>query len=370
MSNYGLFIVWPNYFHLASDIIEDIGKEINIIEIYDIEWSKDNFFNNIYRFYGDRLATSSVYEKAKDKYKFKLIVVEDLNPINSFRLNARGVEKVNTNFFDLKKLLRKKYNTKFGIHGSNDEIETNRDLSLLLGINLEDYKKKNKSKDTIQIKRNITGDKNWNSFEELFYFLNSVEPYVILRNQDEISQDISEEDDIDFLVLEPKKMAYFLNAKKMSKGTERVNYQIIVNNKKIRIDLRYVGDGYFDMYWQNNCMKNRVLINNMYVLDQENSYYSLIYHVLIHKRKIPKKYLNDFNCSVNKLRDELYGYMYEKEYSMVEPKDITLNFNKKYGGDIKFSKERRLRNKKGFIGTLKNLLYKLNNIIHIKRGPA
>ena len=36
------------------------------------------------------------------------------------------------------------------------------------------------------------------------------------------------------------------------------------------------------------------------------------------------------------------------------------------GGDIKFSRPRRLRNKKGFSGFIKKILYKLNNLIHFR----
>ena len=61
--------------------------------------------------------------------------------------------------------------------------------------------------------------------------------------------------------------------------------------------------------------------------------------------------------------------MYHNSYQMVEPKDITLFFNKNNGGDIKFSRPRRLRKKKGVIGFLKKALYRLNNLVHFRRGP-
>lgn len=371
MSNYGLFIVWPNYFFESDKIISDLSKSFKIVETYNILWTKELIDKNIIRFYGDKLSSSSIKEKTGNKLNSKLIIVEDLNPKYEFRLNARGVEKVNSNFFDKKNELRKKYKTKFGIHGTNDENETNRDLSLLLGMNLIDYKNKSKESKTIELNRNITGNDNWDNFESLFYFLNAVESYVILRNHDEINDDITENDDIDFLVNDHKKIALFMNAKKMSTGTQRVNYQIKVNNKPIRIDLRYIGDNYFDIFWQNNCMKNRVLSDNdIYILDEENAYYTLMYHSLIHKKSVPEKYLNKFKLSENEIKNLLYKYMYDMNYKMVEPKDITLYFNRKFGGDIKFSRERRIRNKKGFIGIIKKLFYKLNNIIHFTKGPA
>ena len=118
-------------------------------------------------------------------------------------------------------------------------------------------------------------------------------------------------------------------------------------------------------------MTKRVLHSKgFYVMDNENQYFSLLYHALIHKIKIPDKYKDFSRLTSNELQTKLYEFMYEKEYCMVEPKDITLNFNKDNGGDIKFSRPRRLRKKKGIVGFIKKLLYRLNNLIHFRRGPA
>ena len=87
------------------------------------------------------------------------------------------------------------------------------------------------------------------------------------------------------------------------------------------------------------------------------------------KRMMPEKYKNIFKSDTEELKIELYKFMHKKGYLMVEPNDITLNFNKENGGDIKFSRPRRLRKKKGFNGFIKKTLYKLNNIIHFRRGP-
>ena len=156
----------------------------------------------------------------------------------------------------------------------------------------------------------------------------------------------------------------------MSKGTERANYQITVDGSSVDIDLRYVGDNYFDQFWQQDCLNKRVLHDRgFYVMDDENQYFSLLYHVLIHKSKIPEKYKKFADSTLDELRIELYKFMYRKDYRMVEPKDVTLKFNKANGGDIKFSRPRRLRSKQGIAGFIKRSLYRLNNAIHLRRGP-
>lgn len=373
MSEFGLIAIWSKHVQHTDAIARILDEQFVTIQHYDIQWSEELLYQNFYRFYGDRLSTKSIKEKADDSSSFRLIVFRDDQPKYAFRPTARGVEEVNMNFFDLKKKFRKQFNTRFGIHGSNDELETNRDLSLLLGINLADYKKQHNTQwtgDVIQVNRDVSGAHGWDSLEHFFYCMNAIEPYLILRNYDELSQDIETIDDIDFLVANRQKFSLFTNARKMSKGTERANYQITVDGRLVDIDLRYVGDNYFDQFWQQDCLNKRVLHDRgFYVMDDENQHFSLLYHVLIHKSKIPEKYKKFAGSTLDELRVELYKFMHRKDYRMVEPKDVTLKFNKANGGDIKFSRPRRLRSKQGIAGFIKRSLYRLNNAIHLRRGP-
>lgn len=373
MSEFGLIVVWSKHVQHVDRIAQVLDRQFVTIQHYDIQWSEEILYQNFYRFYGDRLSTKSIKEKADSNSSFRLIVFKDENPKYAFRPTARGIEEVNMNFFDLKKQFRKQFNTRFGIHGSNDEAETNRDLSLLLGVNLEDYKKQNSgswSKDVIQINRDVSGTHGWDSLEQFFYCLNAVEPYLILRGYDDIARGIDAISDIDFLVANRQKFALFANAVKISKGTERTNYQIMIGDRKVDIDLMYVGDNYFDHFWQQDCLKKRELHNKgFYVMDAENYYFSLLYHALIHKIEVPSKYADFAGESLDDLRTKLYSFMHQKGYHMVEPRDITTGFNKTNGGDIKFSRVRRLRSKKGVVGAIKRLLYKLNNMAHFRRGP-
>ena len=103
MSELGLIVVWPNYLHCVDDVIGELKDDFEIINSYDIKWNKNILYQNFYRFYGDRLSTKSIKEKASRGSEFKLIVFKDSNPKYAFRATARGVEKVNINFFDLKK---------------------------------------------------------------------------------------------------------------------------------------------------------------------------------------------------------------------------------------------------------------------------
>ena len=376
MSEYGLVVIWHNYLDRTNEILDVISKKFKILDCYEIEWSKELLYQNFYRFYGERLATSEIKRKSSKGHKLRLIIFKDLEPKYGFKATIKGIEKTNINLLNTKNFIRHNLNTSSGIHGSHDEIEVHRDLSLLLGINLDDYKKKKPIKKQwdgsfIKLKRDITGTNHWKSFEEFFYFINAVDPYVILKNKDTILN-FSEEENINFLVHDITRFAYFTNAKKLSKGTQRVNFQIEVGEKKVSVNFRYISAGYFDECLQRDCMLMRKLNNdNIYVLDKDNSYYFLAYHLFIHKREFLQKHLEYFNSStIDELKNKLYTFMYDKHYAMVVPNDITLNFNKKYGGNLKFSRARRVRNSKGFLGTVKKIFYTLNNLIHFRRGPV
>ena len=57
--------------------------------------------------------------------------------------------------------------------------------------------------------------------------------------------------------------------------------------------MRLKGDGYYDSNWTNDILKNKILYNDkFYIPDLVNEFYSLLYHVLIHKNDFNKKYNN------------------------------------------------------------------------------
>ena len=146
------------------------------------------------------------------------------------------------------------------------------------------------------------GVNGWESFEQLFYVLNSTLDYVILRNFENFPDTVKDHDDIDFLVRDLDKAIYITNASKVFHQIDRVHYKIKVANKDIFVDFRFLGDDYYDYNWQNNILINKVLTNNnFYRPTDENYFYSLIYHVLIHKTFIAPDYYNKLTNIYKKL---------------------------------------------------------------------
>ena len=279
----------------------------------------------------------------------------DLNPNYGFTETSRGIEKVNLNIFSMKQLFREWTGGGHKIHTTNSTTETNHDLVMLFGMNYLDYESSiqlkeklgNKENNVIKIlPQNTIGVDGWESLEKLFYVINETVQYVVLSNFETLpTKYFSEEHgDLDLLVNDLDQLVYITNAIKVHKENYRCHYKIKIKNDYIYFDFRSVGDNYYDENWQINILKNRVKsINSFYVPTNEDYFYSLVYHALIHKKRISKDYpskienifkklenYDNSNCNFTYYLQLLEKFLISKGYVIVEPKDQSVYFDKKY----------------------------------------
>ena len=174
----------------------------------------------------------------------------------------------------------------------------------------------------------------WNSLNDLFAKLNEME-YVILRNYETLEDEINEGGDIDILCPQKAYVVDQIHASARVSRREVFNYFIMVGDKKIPIDIREVGDGYYDEKWEKSMLKRKIRIKGYYVMDDENYKYSLLYHALLHKFAIKETYISRlrdmFGMEIgnNDNTDELLGdYMRKKGYYIPIPVDRGVEFNK------------------------------------------
>ena len=76
-----LFIIWQNGREKQEEILQDIKENFKIIKLYEVEWDKEKFSNNLSRFYGTNLPKGSGKEVRCGNGKFLLVILKDLNPI-------------------------------------------------------------------------------------------------------------------------------------------------------------------------------------------------------------------------------------------------------------------------------------------------
>ena len=358
-----LVIIWENGRYKEQEIVKSISENFELVEKYKINWNKNLFGKNLTTFYGTNLPPNSDKEKHCGKGEFLLIIFYDNNPKYDYVKTSRGTEKVNVNIFACKEKFRNLTGGGHKIHSTNSPLETNHDLTLLLGINYDDYEislknKPNNNKENENIIKNtpnkVIGVNGWESLKQLFYVMNSSLDYVVLRNFEYLPDNRFSKDhgDIDFLVKDLNQAKFITNAQRLYKK----RYKINVSGKDVLIDFEHVGDGSYDRKWQNYILKKRILLNNsFYVPELEDYFYSLIYHILIHKTYIAADYPNKIKdiykklsfydpsrCNFDNYLKLLENFLSINTYQITKPKDPSFFFDEKisdYKTDIEnFSK--------------------------------
>ncbi len=291
-----LFVIWENGRSKEDFLFEEIKKKFIIRDVYEIKWSIKNFSDNMKRFYGPKLG--NVFTKTADcgTGPLLLILISDPNPKFGKRRTSNGMELVNINLFDNKKSYRKLTGKGYAIHSSITEKETNDDLILLLGKNIQDLKKDLSEKWDGVIKKlesDLVGQNGWNDMNQLFYVLNSTTNYVILRNFEELPEKypIYEHNDIDVLTDDYLRIPYITNGGKSAFNDEFPPF-VKIGDTSIKFDFGYPGDYYYDEKWAHDILKRRVLYHGFYVPSTEDYFYTLFYHTVFHQGQISNEYKN------------------------------------------------------------------------------
>ncbi len=250
-----LFIVWENGRYKEQEIMVDIKNNFEIMGVYEVKWSVENFSSNLTRFYGENLPPKSHKEKHCGKGPFLLVIVRDKNPLYRIRRTIKGSVVVNVNMFDSKEMYRAWTGGGHKIHSTNTISETNHDLVLLLGMNIDDFVNINAGKYDGRIQQNgndLIGYKGWENISQLFYVLNASINYVVLRNFECLPDKYNLEDhgDIDLLTDNLLNMKYIINSRKVYREKYRVQNEVIIGGDKILFDFRWVGDNYYDTRWE------------------------------------------------------------------------------------------------------------------------
>lgn len=338
-----LFIIWQHGREKEKEILEDIKRNFKVIKVIEIEWSKENFSRNLSRFYGTNLPDGSSKEVHCGNGKFLLIIVKDSNPKYEERLTSKGNKIVNINMFDKKDEYRNLTGGGHKIHGTNSEIETNHDLTLLLDKNIDDFLKENNNQwdgNIEKISKDLFGNGKWNTVKDMFYALNNCTNYAVLRNYESLPNEIYENDhnDIDIICDSLEDTAYALNAIPVFEEEYRVHYKTNVENRIAYFDLRYLGDNYYFEPIERKILEERIYNEKgFYTLNNENYFYTLMYHALIHKpefkldykEKLERLHIEKVNLSttLEEYANILKKWMIKGEYIIVEPIDKTVMLN-------------------------------------------
>ncbi len=289
-----LFILWQRARHKEREILQDMEKHFSILKLYAITWSPKLVSSNFTRFYGVNLPNNSFIEKECGTGEFLLCVVRDEHPVYEERMTSRGPEIVNSNMFDAKERYRSWTGGRHKIHGTNSEKETNHDLTLLIGKNVDDFLRDNQSSKTPKVlKKDIEGAYGWASISQLFYVLNNTVSYVVLRGYKELITPNPQED-VDILTDEYNNMWLIINAKSFLSHV-RPKAGVFIGDDVYYLDIWDAKKDYYDLIWMRKMLSGSIMKDGIRVLDEENDFYCLLYHCLTNKGSIAPKHLPKLN---------------------------------------------------------------------------
>ena len=358
-------IIWSNAAEFKDGIIERLNSEFTIHKIIKISWKKWDFLNNFSVFYSHSLrgypnkrTRKILWHKLRDcgHGDFYAIIFKDISPKYETRETSSGERVVNIRVFDLKMDFRKMVGGGSRIHASDDAWETNKDLTLLFGLNTDDFLKQYpKSSSEIEFyKRDCIGVHGYSSINEFFYVLNNCIKYCVLRNYECLPEQYTIEGhgDIDLLVEDKRYMTRLTCARPSFPQPYRVYHTIRIAGRETPFDFRYVGDNYYDYRWEQAILEGRIFHKELfYAPDVENHYYSLLYHAYVQKKKVNSSYppvLDALSRQVgigfkedkDIVVSQLDAFMASKGYFYTKAKDLSVYFNKNFIEKSVYCKER------------------------------
>lgn len=185
---------------------------------------------------------------------------------------------------------------------------------------------------------------SWDTVSSLFKALNDAGvKYVVLRNYEEMHKSnffCEGHEDIDLLCEDAVKFAEVAHAIPKMWPEDTIHYVVFIGDEGVPVDVRMLGDSYYDNKWEARMLDERKLADNgnWYVMQNEDYYYSLTYHSILQKEVVSPNYIYKLNGMAEKIglkgftaEDHLRNldaYMREKNYSYVKPNDNSVPFHR------------------------------------------
>lgn len=310
-----VFIIWNTALNKKDEILSVIKTKFKILKALNVKWSDELFFENLTSFYEENLQNKLLHTRERGLGSMLAIIAYDEEPVFYKQHSRRGIELVNGNALYVKQFVRENITHTFNFHSSINETETRNNIMKLTGKSAVDFFASTKLDDDIlDIERNCPGVGGWESLNELFYTLNECCKYAVLRGFNKLpsTHKMIPDGDIDILVEHLPSFLCILEPNKLDNNNAFQFFNWLdINNDRILIHPKFVGDNYYDSALQQRILDNRILNSNkIYVPDTELYFWSLLYHGLIHKENY-LKYTDELELIAGQLG---IHWINEKEY--------------------------------------------------------
>jgi len=194
------------------------------------------------------------------------------------------------------------------------------------------------------MKKVVKKDDGWKDFNDFIKVANKNCNWLVLRNFEYLPNDFFENDkDVDILC---DNIELFVKVMKLRKRSWGIGaYETMIDNKIVPLDVRFLGDGYYDKLWQYKMLMNKIYtIDNVPRMNDKDYFYSLLYHSKIQKMEVKEVYkkrfyelsilLNIRNYKIESIENDKYiaellsKFMKENAYTFTNPVDDNVPKNK------------------------------------------
>jgi hypothetical protein len=168
---------------------------------------------------------------------------------------------------------------------------------------------------------------------------------MVLRNFEQLPTALSAGDaDVDALCRSPHDVAAIANATVRVDANGKFACEALVGGAALQMDLRFVGDGYYDAAWQGDMLARSHLHHGCVVVPSpQDHFFSLLYHAKLHKRAVKPAYGPRLTALARALGLPAYGntdltqegeasgllagFLAASHYRLSMPLDVWVDFN-------------------------------------------
>lgn len=350
-----VLIAWNNAKINTADILHNLPVCISVIKQFIYSWDGNLAKENYAAFYGEKLEDIQYKVDHCGTGAFRVFLLADSSPNYCERNTSSGNRIVNINLLDLKAKLRELTGGGHLIHASDTCVEADLNCMSLFGMLADEvcnYDFGFTCGEVIRVNRNIMGSTGWDSWYTLLNSINKVTSYLVLRNIEIILEDNHNvHGDTDLLVNDFQAAVTIAVAQKEVFGLGRVLYSVIVAGEKQLIDFRHLGDGYYCDKWEQDMLDKRIRYKDteLYVSDEMNHMFSLLYHGMVQKPYLSEDYkkiiIEKFGTADRSSLDKLLNeFLKRKSYSYSKPHDPSVFIHPDYYSSISLSMPKRVVN--------------------------
>jgi len=314
-SDFGCFAIWKVARPYKAKIRQLFESNFEILLETEIHWSEKNFHSNASRLYETPIYANTANEELHSAHaekigdnKFICFIIKDNSPKYTYAQSVSGkIEMSNLNIVDAKYQMRrwieKDTGIKYGVHSTNNIYEFFFQVPLLLGV--EKFRKllRGERLNVDKIEKDLEGVEGWNNYEELFEILNLTTNYLVQRGFETFPEE-NLEMDIDFLTDNYQRLASAIGARQ--RKNQLYKGKILVDKKEVSVDIRFIGDKYYDVIWENAMLHNKVVQNNIFIPRADDYFFSLLFHAKAQKPSIKSKYIGILDNLSKKLNFQWY----------------------------------------------------------------